>query len=260
MGLSVFSRGLVLPLLRRFQVAEGMLLAVNASLLVAQRVGVARGVSHAAHSLSVLMLMYALNDWWDARNDAKNPRKDRDLARTLVTHRRPFGVVLLVLHLAAIGVAFALGPTVAALTTAVLAANGAYTAIFKGIPVIDVALVGVWGALFASLVGPCSVVVAVGAMTAVSHVFQAMGDRDADLEAGVTTTAVSRALALAVLGGCCIVLACGLHALIGNLAFVGFVPLALALVLRRSVVAWVASKAVFGLAWLLVLWQMHGHR
>lgn len=260
MGVTVLARGLVLPLVRRFQVAEGMLLAVNASLIFVQRTRGERAVALAAHSLAVLGLMYALNDWWDARRDLINPRKDQALARDLSAHRGTFLAMLLLGHAAAIASALCFGPQVALITAGVFAANVAYTALFKGIPVVDVALVGLWGALYTSLVGPSSVVIAVGAMTAASHVFQAMGDRSADLQAGVTTIAASRALALCVLLGCCLVLAFGLRPLIGALALVGFAPFLAAMLIRRSLLAWMASKAVFGLAWLMVLWHMYGSR
>src|SRR5207244_9763596 len=83
----------------------------------------------------------------------------------------------------------------------VIIVNLLYSIVFKGVPVADVAWVWLWGALYASIVGgPPRLLVLVGLMTAVCHLFQALDDRVPDAASGIRTTAVrSPALARNVL-------------------------------------------------------------
>lgn len=251
------ARGLILPLVRRIQIGEGALLAINGSLLFA------RPVPHPwarfVFSAAVLAAMYALNDCWDARRDMINPRKDQELASLLHRHRSRFAVALVVLHLLLVLVGSRLG--VGLVTLAVLSVNALYSFALKGVPIVDVVMVGVWGAAYAALVEPGGVLLAVGAMTAASHVFQAMGDREADLRSGVVTSAASRRLGMAMLAGSCFFLVIGLRPIVGlPISLLGLAPLVAVLAVRRSYLAWLASKLTFGLAWLVVLWKLHGAR
>jgi 4-hydroxybenzoate polyprenyltransferase len=258
----LLARGVALPLVRRVQVGEGVLLAINVSLSLALRLPALSAVLLALHSTVLLVQMYALNDWWDAARDLNNPRKDQLLASDLHTHRTLFARALGIGHVASVGWAFALlGWRCGLVTAGVLAVNAVYSFWLKGLPILDVIIVGLWGALFAALVGPVRVVLPVGVMTAASHVFQAMGDRSVDLRAGITTTAASQRLALWVLAGCCVVLVLSTWAIVGfPLALAGLVPWIAALALRQSLAAWLASKLAFGVAWLGVLWVIYGHR
>jgi 4-hydroxybenzoate polyprenyltransferase len=202
--------------------------------------------------------MYALNDLTDARRDLDNPRKDHALARDLSTYRASFAALLSAGHALAIAAAFAFaGARCGTATIAVFAVNALYSRFFKGIPILDVVVVGLWGAAYAAIVAPLPLVVPVGAMTAACHVFQATGDRDADLRAGVTTTAASPRLALLALAISSAALVFGLRAL-GWLALAGALPLVAGLVLRGSRSSWTASKIAFGAVWILLLWRLHG--
>lgn len=246
-------RGSVLPLVRRFQVGEGMLLFINVSVLVAMRPP--HALAAGLVSLAVLATMYAVNDLFDAERDVDNPRKDRALASLLLRHRRPLFALMIAEHVAAVVAASCLvNRSCAVAAAATLATNAIYSRLFKGVPVVDVVVVGVWGFAFAAMVAPVLACVAVGAMTSISHVFQAMGDREPDLRAGVTTSAASSRVAFVVLGCASLALAGSLWALIGPPgALAGLVPFGLALAVRRSLAAWLASKVVFGAAWLSVL-------
>jgi len=92
-------------------------------------------------------------------------------------------------------------------------------------------------------------------MTAVCHLFQALGDRSADAQNRITTTAVfSSNASAAVLFVLCAMVAVMLRAPLGSvLALSAFIPLALFFSLRNTHVGWMLTKVYYGVAWLLVL-------
>src|SRR5205085_11810449 len=87
-----------------------------------------------------------------------------------------------------------LGPRAAAAAAAVMIVNVAYSLLLKGAPIADIAIVWLWGALYAAIVSPSvALVFLVGVMTGVCHLFQALGDRDCDAANDIDTTAVHSA-------------------------------------------------------------------
>src|SRR5262245_9332712 len=145
-----------------------------------------------------MLVMYAFNDLYDAPTDRNNPKKDRALIGAYLEHRQPGIVTVLVLHVVTAAVAFAiLGLQATAAVIGVMLVNVAYSTALKGVPVVDVAWVWLWGTWYAAIVGaPLSVLVLVGLMTAICHLFQAVDDRVPDAANGIETTPV-RSLGLA---------------------------------------------------------------
>jgi 4-hydroxybenzoate polyprenyltransferase len=119
--------------------------------------------------------------------------------------------------------------------------------------VLDVLVVGAWGAAYSWLVGPTTAALVVGAMTAVSHVFQAIGDRGADLRTGVQTSAARSTTTYTMLCLSSAVLCSGFWPSLRFFALLGLAPLILALVLPSSYRAWLLSKLVFGGLFLALL-------
>jgi 4-hydroxybenzoate polyprenyltransferase len=244
--------------LYRMRRGEGALLAVNFS-LIAYQGGLETPVGLAGLLVSVMVmgLMYAFNDLYDAPLDVNNPKKDRSLIAAYLEHRSICSIAIWVLSLLTIGLAFAaLGARPAVMVAAVFVVNVIYSTLLKGAPVIDVVWCGLWGALFAVVIETSpSLLVLVGLMTAVCHLYQTLDDRAADAANHIVTTAVrSAALSRNVLAALSLLLFFVLRPWFGDLwALTAFVPLALYFVSPSARVAWLLSKVYFGIMWLSVL-------
>jgi hypothetical protein len=264
LGIGTFLWVNLKPLLNRLERGEGLLLAVSLSIVLFARPDAATLLAQVLVSTAVLALLYGLNDVYDCARDLNDPAKDQALARFCAAHRRRLLGILQVEKVAVVLTAFALlGARSAGAVAALFLVNLAYSAILKGKAGLDVLWVGLWGALYAMVPGvalPLQVVLLVGVMTSICHVFQILRDRNADDANQIQTSAVvSRWLPYAQLGVCCAAMAAVLGSLLGPLAALSaFAPLLLRLVLQSNQIAWLASKAYYGIVWLLVLGSLHG--
>jgi len=255
--LAELSRAVLASTVHRIRRGEGALLAVNLSLIVHQSASLSRSVAQAVVSVLAIGAMYAFNDLYDAPCDWNNPKKDRALIELYVEHRRAGILAAFVLQVVTLLIAFvALGSVTGGAVLAVMIVNLLYSIAFKGIPVADVAWVWLWGALYASIVGgPPRLLVLVGLMTAVCHLFQALDDRVPDAASGVRTTAVrSPVLARNVLIVLSVLVSITLRGPVGaTAALTAFTPLALFFAVANPGIAWLLTKAYFGLVWLYLL-------
>ena len=255
--LASLSWAVLMSTLHRVRRGEGVLLAVNLSLVAQQGAGAARATAQVLVSALAILVMYAFNDLYDAPTDWNNPKKDRALIRVYVRNRGAGIVATLVLKAVTLAIAFAtLGPRATAAVAGVMIVNVVYSIVFKGVPVVDVAWVWLWGALYATIVeAPASLVVLVGLMTAICHLFQAVDDRGPDAENGIRTTAVrSPALARNVLLALVLLLSVVLRGPLGMAgALTAFTPLALFFAVRDPGTGWVLTKVYFGVMWLYLL-------
>jgi 4-hydroxybenzoate polyprenyltransferase len=256
-ALSALSWAFLASTLHRIRRGEGALLAVNLSLIAHQAATPARAAIQALVSALTIGVMYALNDLHDAPEDWNNPKKDRALIAAYVERRRPGVLALVVLKLLTLAIAFAaLGPTATAAVAGVMIVNVVYSMAFKGVPVVDVAWVWLWGALYAAIVSASvPLLLVVGLMTAVCHLFQALDDRVPDAANGIRTTAVrSPTLARNVLLVLSLLLFAALHAPLGvALALTAFTPLVLFFMIDRAGTGWLLTKAYFAVMWLYLL-------
>jgi 4-hydroxybenzoate polyprenyltransferase len=242
--------------LHRIRRGEGALLAVNLSLVVQQGPG-PRALAGVVVSVLAIVLMYAFNDLYDAPTDSKNPKKDRALIATYLEHRRASTLAIVAVKLLTLAFAAATldARAVVALAAAMLV-NVVYSTMLKGVPVVDVAWCGLWGALYAAIVSPSPAHwVLVGLMTAICHLYQALDDRAADAANAITTTAVrSRTLSTAVLGVLSVLLFAALRAPFGDAwAATAFTPLAIYFACGSPRTGWLLTKAYFAAMWLSVL-------
>ncbi len=244
----------------RIRRGEGALLAINFSLIALQTGQGGDGARAAALVVVCTLaigLMYAFNDLHDAPVDWTNPKKDRRLIAVWVEHRRVGMLAIAALTLVTLGLALAtLGPRATAAAAAVMIVNVAYSMRLKGAPVADIAIVWLWGALYAGIVSPSvALVFLVGVMTGVCHLFQALGDRDSDAANHIDTTAVHSATlprdVLIVLG---VLMAVALY---GTLGIVGAaraaIPLLFFCPVAVATVGWLLTKGYFAIVWLAVL-------
>jgi 4-hydroxybenzoate polyprenyltransferase len=239
--------------LHRLRRGEGALLAVNLSLVARQATTVADAIAPALVSLLTIAAMYAFNDLYDAPTDRNNPKKDRAVVAAYATHRRVGGIAILVASVLTVALALALVGDGAAIAVAgVMFVNLVYSTALKGVPVVDVVWCGLWGGLYAAVVGaPTPLLVVVGLMTAVCHLFQALDDRLADAEVGIETTAVrSPVLARNVLIALSLLLSLALWPVLGVAAVTAFTPLAIFFTVGKASSGWLLTKLYFGILWL----------
>ena len=241
--------------LHRIRRGEGALLAINLSLIIYAGADVASGAVQALVSVLAMLAMYAFNDLYDAPQDWKNPKKDRALIATWIEHRRVGSIAIVLLKLATVALALTLGPLVAAAAAAVMIVNVIYSAVLKGVPVGDIVAVWLWGALYSAVVTTSMpVIVLVGVMTGICHLFQALDDRAPDAANGITTTAVrSSALSRNVLIVLSTLLFVTLHGALGALALTAFTPLVLFFLIADPGTGWLLTKAYFAVIWLYYL-------
>jgi 4-hydroxybenzoate polyprenyltransferase len=241
----------------RIFLGEGVMIAINLSILLHRGVGPAELVAGTIVSVLTLGVMYAFNDAYDADADRHNPKKDQRQVSVYIDYRRTTYRILFAAKVLTVVLAWMLlGWTSAVATATVIAVNFVYSTALKGVPFIDVAWCGVWGAAFAAVVmaSPPLMILA-GLMTAVCHLFQALGDRSADAQNRINTTAVfssnGSAVVLFVL---CAMIGVTLSGPLGGLlALSAFIPLALFFVLQNTHLGWMLTKAYYGVVWLLVL-------
>src|SRR5262249_6115461 len=142
-----------------------------------------------------IALMYAFNDLYDATSDANNPKKDRAVIATYLEHRRVCLAAILVLKVLTLELALTtLGTRATVAAAGVMLVNVVYSTLLKGVPVLDVIWCGLWGVLYTAIVTASpSLLVLVGLMTAVCHLYQTLDDRVFDAENAIVTTAVRSA-------------------------------------------------------------------
>lgn len=264
LGLSALVWVNVRPLANRLGRGEGLLLAVNVSIVLFAGSDAATLFLQALVSTVVLALLYALNDVYDCRRDLNDTAKDQALARFAVANRAQLLRVLMLEKVLVVLAALALlGPRSAAAVAGIFLVNLAYSAALKGKAGLDVLWVGLWGALYALVPGvrlPVSVVLLVAVMTSICHVFQILRDREADVVNHIQTSAVaSRWLPWLQLGLACAAMAAILGVYLGPLGAVSaFAPLVLGLTVPSNQTAWLVSKGYYAVVWLLVLGAIHG--
>lgn len=240
---------------------EGALLAINTTLVVFAQPPAWIATIQILVSAVLMAALYAINDWRDAENDRRNPKKNQQLVEDLIELRRPLFVWLCMLQVGVVAIAFALlGSPTALAVSAMIAINFGYSWLFKGVPYADVIIVCAWGAAFTAIVTPpWSMCLAVGLMTGIMHVFQIQEDRDVDAANRVMTTVVGSGRAA---NGVIALLCAGLYfALLDPLGPVwaasAFIPLLLQRVCTDTATAWMASRIYAGVAVLAVLELTH---
>jgi hypothetical protein len=230
------------PFLHRLSRGEGLLLAVNASIILSARPDLPTFLAQILVSALVLTLLYFFND----------------VHTFCVQHRARLYRLLALEHALVLLVALTLlGQRSALAVAAVFAVNVAYSTVFKRLPVIDVPFVFLWGATYAMVPGtttPLAVVALVGVMTSICHVFQISRDRKVDAVNGVRTSAGGSSwLPVLQMAASGVAMAALLYAQLGAVAAAtAAIPLVLRWTLPNQA-AWLLSKAYYAVIWLVVL-------
>lgn len=246
--------------LHRLRRGEGALLAVNLSLIVHAGADISLALAQTLVSMLAIASMYAFNDFYDAPTDLNNPKKARTLVATYLEYRRASIALIVALKVLTLTLALStLGSEAAAIVACVFLVNIVYSTIFKGLPVIDVAWCGLWGALYVAIVDAAPEhIVLIGVMTAICHLYQTLGDRVSDAANGIVTTAVrSPMLSKSVLFVLSLLVFLAVRAPLGGLlGLTAFAPFLLSLALEAHT-GWLLSKVYFGIVWLYILGFFH---
>ena len=181
------------------------------------------------------------------------------LVAAFLEHRRGYTVFLVALHAALVAAGFAHDPHLGSVVAAMLAVNAVYSLRAKGLPLLDVAVVALWGGLFTALSGASFAICAlVGLLTLVMHVFQMDVDREVDAANRVRTSVVASGRTPALVAGACALLAAGLFAQLGPLwAASAAVPLLAERLLRTTEAAWMLSRIYAGVVLLAAIGTSH---
>jgi 4-hydroxybenzoate polyprenyltransferase len=251
------ARAVAASLVHRVARGEGALLAIDLSILAVAALPAGVALASAAVCVLALTAMYAVNDLCDARDDLRNPKKDQEIVATYLEHRAAATMTCVALHLGTILLAATFDTRAALAAGSVMLANLVYSLRFKGVPVVDVAWCGLWGTLYAAIVtSDAQLLVTVGAMTAICHLYQTLDDLGSDAASGITTTAVrSRTLSIAVLAAACAALVLALRGPLGAgwALAVATPPLAFLLLGVRPLTGWLLTKGLFAAVWLVLL-------
>lgn len=251
-------------LVDRLRRLEGALLAVNLSLIALAGGGVLGAALLAVVSALTLTFLYAYNDFWDAEDDRLNPRKNQRLVEIYLAGRACIAALLAALFFCCASLAYLAGGSASLLAvTAVAAINAAYSRAIKGMPLLDVAWCGLWGASYAWIVQPpWPLVVVVGLMTSVCHVYQTLADREVDQRNGVGTIAAATPQAVPLaLAALCAALAAVLllwFEFPWTAALSAFAPLLPYYAVASRPAGWLLAKAYFGALWLALLSTIDG--
>jgi 4-hydroxybenzoate polyprenyltransferase len=242
---------------------EGVLLFVNLSLLLSLKSDNFFYIGKTmALSVLVLAQLYGFNDAHDAANDVKDPDKPAGVADVILKKHFLFLAATIAWAVALTAVAYFLMPDSFYGVLAMFILNSLYSTVFKGLPVMDVLVVSAWGGCFPLLLGfgiPYDLLIVIGGMTGVSHVWQTLRDKDADMKLGITTVAVfSKSGSIVVVFVLCALIAYTvmprfegyIRIFFGGLCLI---PLLLFFYLRKIRIVWLASKVIFGVVWLALL-------
>jgi 4-hydroxybenzoate polyprenyltransferase len=251
------------PLWERFRRGEGALVAINAAIIWFATPGIYTGLISLVLSFIVLALLYSFNDLHDAAEDKRNLKKNQQVVRALLEHRRGFYIYLGAVKLGVLLLTYVLlDARTAAAVISVFAINTVYSLWLKGVPVLDILVVSAWGAAYSAIADPpWRICLVVGIMTSICHIFQILSDREVDEGNRVQTTAVfSIRATTAMLAATCAVLFLVLSADLGPLwSLSAFVPLVLHLGISRYDTGWWLTRIYFGLALVAVLAGFTGH-
>ncbi len=243
----------------RLRHGEGVLLAINASIILYASAPLLTMGAQFLISILVLALLYSYNDLYDCHLDQKNPKKDQELVSLLIAHRPRFYRVLTLQAAITLllSILFAGSTSIKAIVS-VLLMNAIYSRYLKRIPVIDVIWIALVGAVYVAILEvplDYRIYVLVGVMTGISHIYQVLGDQSVDRQNEVRTTAVfSPNVASALLLGFCAVLFLVLEHLFSlPIALTALLPYGLHLSMANPRRAWQLSKIYFAIIWLSLL-------
>jgi 4-hydroxybenzoate polyprenyltransferase len=203
----------------------------------------------------LLAAIYLFNDVSDRWIDAHNPKKHAAHREALVRQPRLFLCIAVAMHLAIAAFAWRLlGPWAGICAALLLVLNPLYSAVVKGIPGLDVLLVGTMGGAVVGVASSSSGLIALaGAMTGISHAFQTRVDFSADRSAGISTSATAP---LSIRGGIWLALFAALASIVYlRLGLAGALSAALPYALLTSSIdahrAWAWARLYFGAVWVV---------
>lgn len=250
---------LIKPLTNRVKLGEGGLLVLNVIQLIPQGKPIPLFLLECALSFMVLCVLYGYNDYTDAEQDRKNPKKESSFVELILANRALFFYLILLVQATTI-ILFLMfkGWSIALCLMLLYTTNFLYSHKVKRIPIADILIVSVWGGLYLSLAGnfQWALLTVGGLMTGIAHFFQVHTDKDSDQLSNVTTSAVAFPAwdkwQLFVLCG---FLAAGIYLMAGYwlLSLLSFLPFLFYIASRKIIVSWHLSRLTCFIIWLMIL-------
>ena len=247
------------PLLVRFRRGEGALLAINCSIILAYETNFSRILIQFFVSFATLAILYLFNDLHDAEYDLVNPKKNQDLVQFFLKNKRVLYFIMSLQTLFIFFIAFFYLSKFSAVSVfSVIIINTLYSCLIKGIPVLDIVWVGLWGSLYAILPGnilSLQSLILIGSMTSISHIFQIWEDRAVDCVNNTKTTIVFSPNMFILLFFIC----CGINFYVLSLNYTfllsstAFLPLIIHLFFPSPQKGWILSKIYFSVIWIFWL-------
>lgn len=182
------------PYFERVKLGEGGLIGLNFLFVVLTKHSLPEIVLYTMLWLTVLSTLYAYNDFVDRHKDLINPKKNQALARHIISGSTLFIRLNALVSFICILISIIWLSSVQTIILLLLyLVNVIYSNKLKSTPVLDILIVGLWGALFVALVPGItfSLGLTAGLMTVIAHVFQILDDKQTDKQNGVLTTAVA---------------------------------------------------------------------
>lgn len=250
------------PLTERIKIKEGGLILFNVALSIFSCKIWYMVLFHTGLAIFCMSALYGFNDYTDRVADLKNPKKNHRLAQKINQYPLLFLTINAFVSLVCIIFAALLTEGKQGIIALLLfGVNILYSLFFKSLPLADLIMVGIWGGLFVGVTGgaPVYLLLIVGFMTAIAHLFQTITDREPDVINGTHTTATKYNNPAIILLTYCLMLSALLFwhwgvffALSAAIPFVCFV------LFKNISVTWNISRAYFGSCWLILMYNVYG--
>ncbi len=246
------------PYTNRLKLGEGGLLFLNVFHSCVYYKDIFLILLNISISLFAICLLYGYNDFVDRAKDIHNPKKNQDFVHLINTYPKLFLWINGSLSVAILLLAYHFfGVLELSVLVGLFLINFFYSNLFKGIPLLDVIIVGMWGAVYVII--PTInwyLFFAAGIMTAIAHVYQVITDKETDKISKTNTSAVAvPGMSRFVI----IILSILLSLVFFSLGEIIFAATAVFLIIvkliRISVSSkWYFSRVYFGACWIYLLY------
>ena len=214
-------------------------------------------------SFIVMCALYGFNDYHDREKDRDNPKKDNNFTLEIIRHEKLFLLLNFCLTIGTIVfVFFFLSHFKAVIILFLYIINYLYSVKVKGIPILDLIIVVIWGSLFIAISGKfqLSLILIAGVMTGIAHLFQMITDKEVDKHNNITTSIVQMPKGeIVLLTSICLILGILLYSTIGIYWAVSCIlPVIVYIISSNVTFSWYLARVYFLICWIALLNLFYG--
>jgi 4-hydroxybenzoate polyprenyltransferase len=251
------------PYFNRVKLGEGGLVVFNLFHSIYAHNNLSVIITEVVLSFFVMCALYGFNDYTDRQKDGHNEKKDRNFIYTILQNEKLFIWLNLLLTITTILAAlFFFTSSKMMVLLALYTINFLYSKRFKSVPVIDIVAVGIWGGLYVMVSGEFQwiLIIVVGIMTSIAHLFQILTDKVSDGKTNTKTTVIALpGSEFLFLSSLCLLLGFFLFESLGFWwALSASFPILIYTFTRRVTLSWHVSRAYFFICWLALLPLYYG--